>query len=212
MKSILFFFLLFISRLVVAADSGLSPEYLKLKVYKFAVSKSEYCTDPIVVFETEEADATFEDFLTNPVLGSGTLDNGTYPCVMFEFSDVITYAADQNSDTGNCAAGEEISDEICTADWADLIKLIDGTPSSCVNGEQRVAIYLSTASTNPSDGGGSSFIPPTADNANLGIPLSGGLTVAEGVIAKFVVDAAGLIQDDGGSCWMSRPNFGFSQE
>ncbi|MBI2519003.1 MAG: hypothetical protein HYV97_01240 [Bdellovibrio sp.] len=195
-----------------AADLALDPAYLELKVYKFAISKSEFCTDLITVFETNNP--VYEDFLNNPSLGSGSIDVGTYPCVVIEFSDIIRYASTTNSDSGLCVAGEQHSGQICRADWQENGVLIDGTQFACNDNEQKVAVYLSTGSTS---GGGNepAFVPPTAENRARGLKLLAPLIVSNGTIAKFIVDGRGQIEDTtprGGQnpiCEMNAPTFSF---
>jgi hypothetical protein len=52
-----------------AGNLNIDPTYLKLKVYKFAVSTSPFCTNPVTVFE--EANPSYTDVLLGPSLGNG---------------------------------------------------------------------------------------------------------------------------------------------
>lgn len=196
---------------IFAADTGLSPDYLNITFYKLAVSESEYCTDLQIIIEEPQGEQF--NFLSNPVLGNGSVNVGLYKCVVIEFSDNISWAPDQNSTSGNCSMGVEYSEEICQRS-DDAVKLIDGTEYNCVeNQEQRIALYLSTASTaTGGDGSGSPFMAPTASDLNKGLNLGGALNVAQGISAKFIVDAIGRLEDRDGACRFSEPpRFSFEE-
>ncbi len=190
-------------------DTGINPLYLDIKVYKVAVSESEFCTDLKVIFE--DAAPIYQDFLTSPVLGNGKVKNGTYKCIAIEMSDVIKSAPDQNSDSGNCVLGQEEVGEICHANngGLDSGSLIDGTPVNCVDGEQRVAIYLSTVSL-VDNNQGTAFKAPLVSNLFNGLPLSAPLKVQGHTKAKMIVNGAGSISDEWGKCEIGPPQFGFA--
>lgn len=193
-----------------ALNSGLSPNYLNIKFYKLAVSASEYCTDLNVIIEDEEGE-TF-DFLSNPTLGNGSVATGEYKCIAIEFSDIIAFSPDQNSTLGNCSMGVEYTEEICQR-AEDSVLHLDGSQSACVqNQEQRIVLYLSTAST--ATGGEeteSAFLPPAPGHLNRGLNLGGSLVVGQGISAKFVVDALGKLKDDGTCKFDEPPRFAFEE-
>ncbi|OIQ19952.1 MAG: hypothetical protein BM556_05540 [Bacteriovorax sp. MedPE-SWde] len=191
-----------------AADVGLNPDFLNLKVYKVAISQSEYCTNMKTVFSKDALSASYENFLNAPTIGSGTVDLGTYKCIAIEFEDIIQFASLSNSDSGNCSAGVQLDNEICRGTPGDAIKFIDGTSATCSNGAQKTTMWLSTGSTNAAQTG-SPFLPPHAGDTNLGIQLLAPLVVSEGSIAKFVVNALGKIEDNGAQCEMMQPVFTF---
>lgn len=192
-------------------DAGINPLYLDIKVYKVAVSTSEYCTDMKVIFE--DANPSYQDFLTSPVLGNGKVKNGTYKCIALEISDVIKSAPDQNSDTGNCVLGQQEVGNICHANngGIDTGFLIDGTPVPCTDAEQRVAIYLSTASL-PSDNNGTAFTAPSAGNLFNGITLGSPLIVKGHTKAKMIVNGAGSIEDKFDHCEVGAPTIDFKNK
>ena len=210
-KLFIFTFLLACSiQTVSALDTGINPAYLELKVYKMAVSSSVYCTDLVTVFENDNP--VYEDFLASPQLGSGSVMNGTYPCIVIEFSDIIKWASEENSDSANCVVGQLETQEICRAGGGDSdFTLIDGTQGTCVDGEQRIAMYLSTASTLINGENGNAFVRPTAADTNKGLPLLNSLIVSGGTAAKFIVDGLGKIEDSSGQCEMMPPAFSFSK-
>lgn len=141
---------------VNAADVGLSASSIKLKVYKMAVSSSPLCTNLITVLDNGST-PTEVDFLSNPNLGSGTLANGTYPCVVIEFSDLVKFRPSANSTSLNCSTATEYTLDVCRAGGGDSSVLINGTTTNCTGtsgnattygapGDDRVAMYISTAS------------------------------------------------------------------
>lgn len=217
MKSIIFkislmMYLISLSQFSFGIDTGIDPEFLKLKVSKLAVSESIYCTNPVTVFEIDEGDQVYEDLLLSPTLGSGSVDNGRYECVIIEFSDYIKFAALENSDMGNCSVAFEYTNEICRGDFPETIQRLDGTQETCSDGEQTVTLYLSTGSINSQGDSqvGSPFTPPVPGNLNNGFTLNGALTISQGTTATFIVNALGRIEDNGQHCEMMAPSFGFS--
>ena len=204
MKKLFILTMMILMSKTFAANDNISPSYLNIKFYKLAVSTSPYCTNLQTIIEDSDGE-TF-DFLSNPTLGSGTVANGTYPCVVIEMSDIINFAPDQNSDSSNCAVGVNESEEICQRP-EDSFQLIDGTNGSCVQGqEQRIALYLSTASTTTGgDATESAFLPPTPSNSLRGLNLGGALVVGSGISAKFIVNAIEKIEDRDNECKFSEP-------
>ena len=89
-KILLLTALLTISINPFSAFAGISPSSLKLKIYKFAVSTSPYCTNLITVVDNGIS-AVETDFVNLPDLGSGVLADGTYPCVVIEMSDNVKF-------------------------------------------------------------------------------------------------------------------------
>lgn len=209
-----------------AANLGLSASSIKLKVYKMAVSASPLCTDLITVLDNGNT-PTEVDFLQNPSLGSGTLGNGTYPCIVIEFSDLVKFTPSANSDGGNCLTSTEYTLDVCRA-GGDTSTLINGTSTTCTGtsgnnttygtpGDDRVAMYISTTTT----GGADAFNRPTSigDNAH-GLNLGAALTISGTSSGKFVVNPAGQVCDNaaatceggaggGTKCEMGAPAFSF---
>jgi hypothetical protein len=217
---------------VMAADLALSASSIKLKVYKMAVSTSALCTNLITVLDNGST-PTEVDFLQNPNLGSGTLADGTYPCIVIEFSDVIKFTPSTTSTSGNCVATTEYSLDVCRGDnGGGSSVLIDGTTTTCTGtsgtsttygtaGADRVAMYISTASTGTNT---NAFAAPTSigDTAK-GLPLTSALTVSGTTSGKFVANPAGQVCDGnaigcenatvtgGTRCEMGPPAFSFSK-
>lgn len=193
----------FVAQNVFAAD----PQFLKLKVVKMAVSTSPLCTDLVTIIDNSNSTSLdYVNFLNNPNLGSGKVDDGTYPCVAIQFYDTIKFASDTT--TGSCTSGVDVSGDVCRS--PDTSKMIDGTTTNCTSGENIVTMYLSTASTSSS--GSDAFNPPTSlSDAAHGLKLTTALTVSSGAVAKFVVNGTGKIDGSGGTCDMQPPAFSFAQ-
>jgi hypothetical protein len=208
-KLLLVSFLL--SSQIYGADLSLDPTYLKLKVYKVAVSTSVLCTDLITVLD--ESSPNYQDVLTSPTFGSGTLANGTYPCVVIEFSDRIKYSPSTSSTSGNCVQNTEYTLDVCSSGSS---KNIAGDTVTCDATENQVAMYLSTTSTNTT--GSDAFNPPTQlSDATYGFNLANALTVSASTVGTFVVNGTDKICDTNDSscsgsastCEMQPPIFSF---
>jgi hypothetical protein len=216
-KKLVFVFSLSIMFNGYSANLGLSPSSLKLAVYKFAVSADALCTNPITVVDNGSSPVDVE-FVGGVNLGSGSIANGTYPCVIVEFSSNIKFTPSTNSTAANCSmATEEIMD-VCRN--PDTSLLIDGSTTNCTAGADRVAMYISTASASTT--AADAFNPPTSiGDAAHGFNLPTALAVSGSVSGKFVVNPSGKVCDgddpgcDGGGnageCKMEPPLFNFTQ-
>lgn len=196
------------SIIALSTFGATDPSDLKLKVYKVAVSTSVLCTNPVTVFE--ESSPSYTDFLDSPTLGSGTITDGTYPCVMIEFSDNLKFTPTAN-DGDDCVAGTEYTLDVCGASYGGSGQLVDGTAFTCDDTDQRVAMYISTTSTDTSNPT-NAFTPPTTTNdGDRGINLGSALVIDGTSSAKFVVNASGNVSDSGSTCEMAPPLFSFSK-
>lgn len=87
-----------------------SPTSLKLHIYQVAVALSNDCSSPQVIFSSTTG--AERDFISSPVLGSGSLANGTYNCVMITMNDVIKFTPSAN-DGATCTGGTEYAIDLC---------------------------------------------------------------------------------------------------
>lgn len=190
-----------------AATSGINPASLKLKIYKVAVSTDPLCTGLVTIFSNDNP--TYTDFLAAPTLGSGSVPAGTYNCVAIEFASIIKPTpAETSTGTGSCIQGTEF--ELNVANGTNY-KLIDGTTGTGGATETRVAMWLSTASTETTGTNGhSAFLPPTSvGSATEGFLLSSPLVVSGTSSGTFVVNGNGKIEENGASCEFLPPLFSF---
>jgi hypothetical protein len=59
--------------------------------------------------------------------------------------------------------------------------------------------------------GGNTFMQPTGTGSPNGLNLTAPLVIAGTAKSKFIVNAAGKVGDDGVSCGMQPPVFGFQK-
>lgn len=207
-----------------ALDTGFSPTSLKLTIYKFAVSTSPYCTNLITVVDNGNTGVE-TDFVNHPNLGSGVLADGTYPCVVIEVSDNVKFTPNGTSTSGLCVSGAESVIDICRTDQGGgggvaASTLVDGTVVNCTGTDvpiapiaNRVALYLSTAST----AGNDTFHPPSLGDTAHGLTLGSALVVSGTSVGQFRMNATNQVMDSSiasapnGKCEMQAPAFSFSK-
>ena len=190
---------------------ALDASSLKLQVYAVMLSTSPQCTNPVTVFSSPTA--TEVDFLASPTLGSGNPPDATYNCVIIKMSDLIKFTPSASS--GLCTAGTQYVADVCRSDNGGTTQAPDaaGAPNAC-NGTDAapvadtVYLYLTT---NASAGSGGTFMQPTGPTSTNGLNLTAPLVIAGTAQSKFIVNAAGKVGDDGVSCGMNPPVFGFEK-
>lgn len=182
---------------------NVDPSEMNLKIYKFAVSENADCSSPITVYENSNPTST--NFLGNPTIGTGSVADGTYPCIIFEVSDNFTFKPATSE--GNCVAGTAYTLDICRPDSGVTSTLVDGTVTTCtgssepprVAGDDRIAIYMSTGGTTDAE----AFSPGSP------ITLGSAFTVSGNAVATFVVNGTGAVESQADSCDMGAPAFSF---
>jgi len=203
---------LFAAAFVATPALALDASSLKLQVYAVMLSTSPQCTNPVTVFSSPTA--TEVDFLATPTLGSGNPPDATYNCVVIKMSDLIKFTPSASS--GLCTAGTQYTADVCRSDNVGTTQAPDavGAPNAC-NGTDAapvadtVYLYLTT---NASAGtGGSTFMQPAGPTSGNGLNLTAPLVIAGAAKSKFIVNATGKVGDDGVSCGMNPPVFGFQK-
>ena len=185
---------------------------LKLQVYAVMLSTSPLCTSPVTVFSS--VSPTEVDFLASPTLGSGNPPDATYHCVIIKMSDLIKFTP--SASAGLCTSGTQYTADVCRADNGGMTKAPDatGAPTVCTGIDAApvsdpVYLYLTT---NASAGtGGNTFMQPTGPASTNGLNLTAPLVIAGAAKSKFIVNATGKVGDDGVSCGMNPPVFGFQK-
>jgi len=192
---------------------ALDASSLKLQVYSVMLSTSPLCTSPVTVFSS--ATPTEVDFLAAPTLGSGNPPDATYECVIIKMSDLIKFTP--STSAGLCSASVQYTADVCRSDNGGTTQAPDaaGVPSTCTGTDaapvsDAVYLYLTTNATAGS-GGGSTFLQPTGPSSTNGLNLTAPLVVAGTAKSKFIVNATGKVGDDGVSCGMNPPVFGFKK-
>ena len=188
---------------VPASATSYTPSSMKLKMFRVLISTDPLCTNPIVLWAP--ATPTVVDFIAAPTLGNGQIPDGTYPCMIWEISDQVTMTEPTTS--GNCTAGTVITVDVCKSPMTTTS--VAGVTTSCVTGgDDKMTIYLSTASTQTT---GSGFgRPPTSigDSVN-GFNLTGPLVVSGDSSGTLVFSGAGTLDDTQTGCNGQAPGFGF---
>ena len=205
-------FALAAAALLSANALALDASSLKLQVYSVMLSTSAQCTSPVTVFSS--ATPTEVDFLATPTLGSGNPPDATYNCVIIKMSDLIKFTP--SASTGLCLAGTQYTADVCRSDNGGMTQAPDavGAPNLCTGTDaapvsDTVYLYLTT---NASAGtGGNTFMQPTGAGSTNGLNLTAPLVIAGAAKSKFIVNATGMVGDDGVSCGMNPPVFGFQK-
>lgn len=182
---------------------------LKMKTYQIAVALDTDCTAPKVIFQSTAGE--IKDFLANPTLGSGSLADGTYNCVMITMDDMVTYTSASGSGDTVCVAGTEYSVDICRSpETTDLLTGTTFTAQTCAGTSQwvgvanKVTLYLTTAA----DGSGGNFKKGGINGIALASPfiVSGAET---GIFYLDVGQLAAAVDNGFTGCEMTTPTFGF---
>ena len=196
-----------------AQAMALDASSLKLQVYSVMLSTSAQCTSPVTVFSS--AAPVEVDFLAAPTLGSGNPPDATYNCVIIKMSDLIKFTPSATS--GLCTTGTQYTADVCRSDNGGMTQAPDavGAPSLCTGTDAApvsdpVYLYLTT-NASAGTGGGNTFMQPTGPTSTNGLNLTAPLVIAGAAKSKFVVDAHGKVGDDGVSCGMNPPTFGFQK-
>ena len=198
-------FLLFLLSLAypsfaLANDNQSDAAVMKMKVFKFAVSTSKACTDPITIFSSVAG--VEQDLLTSPTFGSGQVAAGTYPCVLIEVSKII-------HTKGTTLCTTEFPDVICNDN--QLSQLIDGTSVTCTGGydnDQHVTLYINTLNTG--NRGDRALLPPSSETDTAsGLKLTSPFVVSSNVSGTLRVSPTNFIQQSNSQCGTQAPTFSF---
>ncbi len=207
--------------------AGVDASVAKMKVYRFAVSKNQDCSDAKVVIDNGSS-AESVDMFKGPDLGSGALEDGDYPCAIIEMSDQLVFTP--KTDHGICSAGESYTIDVCgprgETEPAPKTKSIEGKSITCTSEEDKVTLYLSTLSVveNGSDAACeadsencNAFLPPTTSIKVQGIKLGKALAVSGDTSGEFVIDLSGKINGlneegtaNSDQCDLQPPAFSFA--
>jgi len=209
------------------ATTGTSSAVVKF--YKGYISANGDCSDPTVFYNAEDdTDNRIEDgdgnyyievdFNAVPTIGTGTISEGTYYCVIFEMSDQITFSPEADDGAG-CEASETYTIDVCYDYGSGSPSIYDPeneTTSTCTAAsgtEDMVWTYVSTWST-ATEGAEDhqAFLPPSSNgDADRGFSLSTGeISFTEDMTGTFIFGTADKVATQGASCGMEPPDFGFT--
>lgn len=204
-----------------------NAESLRIKMYKFYVAESANCTDPVLVYENDAP--TYTSMSEAGTLFQEELSDGTYNCVIIVMSDHIKATPETNVGTA-CVAGVENTQDVCQPYQGEgeeegddpflIVDNVDGTQTTCTDGEDQVVLWLTTAVTAASDEN-MIFRKPTATGLPSGATASDvletALVVSGATNGTFYVDVSGKIEardfgEGDETCEMGKPDFGFINE
>jgi hypothetical protein len=143
------------------ASVELDAASIVVTIYKVALSTSNLCTNPTVIFES--ATGVPVDIKQAPTLAKGKIPNGTYACVLVEIGKMITTAASTTQDGNpNTTCTTAASRKICADGQAS--QMINGTAVTCAAGQdtQHVTLFFTTLSANTAvdTSGANTLLPP----------------------------------------------------
>lgn len=187
------------ARLVSAADTG-DASAVNMKIYKMWVSPNTSCTNAVLVYDN--ASPSSQNMVSNPTLGTGSIASGTYPCVVFKMSDVVTGTPAYNSTSGHCTTSTNISIDVFRSGDSSTCPDGTGATGSGTNSspvDDSPCLYMST-SGNASN---SAWTPSSP------FPLTSAFVVSGDTAGTFVADFRGKVVDDGSTCGINPPVFGF---
>jgi hypothetical protein len=195
--------LVFITLLLGGAMNGqatTSPSSLIVKVFEMRVSKNSDCTAAITVFKT--ASPTAVDLISQPVLGSGSIPDGTYHCLMFHVDDLVTLVP--MATTGVCTGGVPVTLDM----FSDPVNDVSISPDGMVihatpGGEDDPWVYFSDS--NQALAVNNCFEPNTSGCACSGpCPLTP-LTISSDQTHNLVLDLVNRVDGSGSSCTLLLP-------
>lgn len=172
-----------------------SAASLTMKLYALYVSANADCSSPVLVQDLGANGAT-KDFMTNPALFSGNPAAGTYQCVMFKMSDVLTMSP--STSFGGCVAGTQYAGDIYREgenDWVDENgATIVGTGTDEAPLDSHVTIFI-TRNPAAAMARGISEHQVVELQANLVVPAQ----------STFRMDASNAVATDGTQCGVEKP-------
>lgn len=200
----------------LAAHALTSVTSASVRVYKMYLSTSALCTAP---FQTVDfgSSGTLVDMAATPTIGAGSVNTGTYPCVIFKMSDAVSFVPSAN-DGSLCTAGTTYTIDVCQTRGSTTVTTTnpeDGSSTTCTSGTDTVWVYLSTGATSTTGSStNNTFTPPTStSDATHGLHLSSSVVISAAATGTFTFGTTNKVDGSGGStssCDMQPPDFGFS--
>jgi len=191
-------FLMVLFGLAMNAQAVISPTSLKVKIFEMRVSKNTDCSGAVRVFSTSSP--TPVDFFSNPDFGSGVISTGTYHCVMFHISDIVSFIPEVSNYEPLCVAGTSFSYDIFESGATSVSPdgvAINGTGTSTIPSEDDPWIYLSDSPTAITTNNG--CFQPTKTGTG-GPCVMTPLTLLSDQAHSLVMDADLQVEDGGGTC------------
>ena len=181
----------------LSAQAVSSPSSLKVQIYEMRLSKNSDCSAALSVFNT--ASPTSVDLFGSPDLGSGVISTGTYHCVMFHISDIVSFVPANNIEP-MCSSTTTYHYDIFQSPAVSVSPegtLINATGTPTTFPEDSPWIYLSDAPTAAATNG---CFQPTKSGAEGPCPMAP-LTILSDQPHTLVMNANGQLGDWGqGTC------------
>ncbi len=201
---------------------------VQLKPYRFYLAKNADCSNPILV-QNNDATAVYEDFMLNPTVYSGSVEAGTYNCLIVESSDLIKFTTVTGATTatgGVCNDGatytfDTYKTENPIENQYDIVTNTTTTGSGTyyVPVEQKVTFFMSTGVTPKGLKSDGSVIrtayPSVLDTQAIQLLSPIVITAGGSTKAAFVVDPTGRVDtvNDGSGggdvCWLEGATINF---
>jgi hypothetical protein len=175
------------------------PGALRIGVYALYISPNADCSSPLLV-QDYGATAAVKDFVSNPVLFTGSPASGSYQCVAIKMSDVIRVQPATSFSV--CDSTVEYAGDIYRAgetDWKDVdLNPIIGSGSDSLPVDDHVTIIL-TRDTLAAQARGFSTNQTLTLGADLVVPSQ----------TTFYWNGQGTVTDAGGQCGVNpgQPSF-----
>lgn len=194
----------------VTAMAAVNPSSVKLRIFHAYVSENGDCSSPItLVTAADQTNGDEFDMVQGPTMGEGFLPPKKFKCFIMDMSDQVVVSPATSE--GNCVAGQSFTIDVCRpASGQPVQNPFTGVTSNCTSGRDRVYVYVSTDSGDTgASGSANSFRPPgSAGDMTRGIKLQNEIDgTAKG--GAFIFNANNKVQDEGSSCGMAPPLFGF---
>ena len=146
---------------------------------------------------TTPTEANKVDFAGTPDLGNATIADGTSNCVATKMWDNITFSPVKDTTSGNYAATDNYTQDICGSDNASSLTTIYSPDNSSTYScslesspsNEWIWVYFSTGSTDSDNttlaDQENDFNPPTSDNLSNGITLGAALVVSSASYTRY---------------------------
>jgi len=186
----------------VSCWAATDPSEVNIKIYELWVSTNSDCTNMTRIYN--EANPSYQNMVNGPTFGQASVPNGTYNCVAWKMSDILSYrpAANEGND---CVQGTLYTRDLFRADSTEPSicpdgATINGTGTMANQIEDKMCIYVSVGGSNDPDAGMEPSNPFTLTNA---------FVVNGDVNGTMVTDFRGKVIDAGNECDCEAPDFSF---
>jgi hypothetical protein len=189
-------------------QAGVNPSLLMIKVLEVRFSPNSDCSQSVTTYRNPAAQ--YQDFATNPALGSGALPQGTYHCIAIHLSDLMT-ARPAANDGIHCLTTTSFTQDIFNDPALDNSYTPEGThivghgtptPDDPGMIEDDPWVYFSDSSDASASNG---CFQPTLTGTGGPCVLSTPIVMQGDQSHSLVVNFDGVINDNGSHCSLGPP-------